>query len=153
MERRWSKPEMWVPGGYLVLVAAMVVWLEVASRTGRDVGMGAIWPVLATAPISLLLLTSFGAAAASRGADSATAPMVEPSYGSQPPAPLPTDVSAVGDPLPSDWVPDTSVADKPEMWDVFGLYIPILVGALINATAIWALLRCWARWRSARSAS
>ncbi|RPF30108.1 hypothetical protein EDD96_6670 [Streptomyces sp. Ag109_G2-6] len=153
MVRRWSKPEMWVPGGYLALVAAMMVWLEVAGRTGHDVGMGAIWPALATAPVSLLLLGSFGAAANAVGQDPAQAPIVEPSYGSQPPGPMPTAFPSVGDPLPSDWVPDTSVAGRPEVWDAFGFYIPILVGALINAAVIWALLRCWARWRNARPAA
>lgn len=35
MMRRWTKPEMWVPGGYLALVAAMLVRLEVASQAGQ----------------------------------------------------------------------------------------------------------------------
>ncbi|MFJ3632619.1 SCO4225 family membrane protein [Streptomyces sp. NPDC090112] len=63
MVRRWSKPEMWVPGGYLALVAAMLVYVAVGSSTG-DIGFFGVWPILATAPVSVLLLSTFGPAAA-----------------------------------------------------------------------------------------
>ncbi|WP_416237655.1 SCO4225 family membrane protein [Streptomyces sp. NBC_00162] len=71
---------MWVPGGYLALVVAMLVWVEVG-----DIGFGGIWPMLATAPVSLLLLVPFGPASDALH----SAPVVEPHYGSQPPTPCP----------------------------------------------------------------
>ncbi|MET9607361.1 hypothetical protein ABZZ17_20155 [Streptomyces sp. NPDC006512] len=149
MVRRWSKPEMWVPGGYLALVVAMLVYVAVVSRTG-DVGFFGVWPILATAPVSLFLLSTFGPAAA---ALEEPAPVEGPLYeGSQPPTKLPTDYPSESDPLPADWVaPDTSVG-KLDMWSEAGFYGAVLVGALVNGAAIWALLRYVARRRYARSA-
>ncbi|WP_407838142.1 hypothetical protein ACE1OC_19925 [Streptomyces sp. DSM 116496] len=129
MGRRWSKPEMWVPGGYLAVVLSMLVYLAIGSRTG-DVGMFAALPILATAPVSLLLLSAF-------------IPDPDESAWVEPP------VESVPDsaPLPSDWVaPDTSLDDsKLGVFGEFGLYGAVLVGALVNAGAIWALLRYVAR--------
>lgn len=142
MVRRWSKPEMWVPGGYLALVLAMVVYMEVGSRVG-DVGFFGVYPILATAPVSLLLLGAFAPAPDTLDE---TAPVGPEYYGSEPPARLPTDYPDPSDPLPADWVaPDTSVSDKLGMWGDVGFVAAILVGALINATALWALLRYVAR--------
>ncbi|MFE5719596.1 SCO4225 family membrane protein [Streptomyces erythrochromogenes] len=151
MVRRWSKPEMWVPGGYLALVVAMLVYVAVGSRTG-DIGFFGVWPILATAPVSLLLLTTFGPAA---NAPDEPAPVDGPVYeGSQPPPePLPSEFLPESAPRPSDWVaPDTSVDSKLDMWSEFGFHGAVLVSALVNAAAIWALLRYVARRRNARSA-
>lgn len=141
MVRRWSKPEMWVPGGYLALVLAMVVYMEVGSRVG-DIGFFGVWPILATAPVSVLLLSAFAPTP-----DALEEPVVGPEYyGSEPPARLPTDIPHPSDPPPADWVaPDTSVTDKLDMWADVGFVAAILVGALVNATALWALLRYVAR--------
>ncbi|MFJ9807343.1 SCO4225 family membrane protein [Streptomyces sp. NPDC101158] len=146
MVRRWSKAEMWVPSAYLALVVAMLVYLAV----GRDSGFFGVWPILATAPVSILLLTFFGPAA--DALDSAPATDPHPQYGSQPPTKLPTDYPSESDPRPADWVPDTSVAADPSVWDGFGFYAAVLVSALVNAAAIWALLRYVARRRESRSA-
>ncbi|MFJ6778429.1 SCO4225 family membrane protein [Streptomyces yangpuensis] len=152
MVRRWSKAEMWVPGAYLALVVAMLVYVAVGSRIG-DIGFFGVWPILATAPVSVLLLSSFGPAA--DALDSAPPMDPHPQYGSEPPAKLPTDYPSESDPLPADWVPDTSVDPKLDMLDGFGLfdfYGAVLIGALVNAAAIWTLLRYVARRRRARSA-
>ncbi|MFJ8012037.1 SCO4225 family membrane protein [Streptomyces sp. NPDC096339] len=149
MVRRWSKAEMWVPGAYLALVVGMLVYVAVGSRIG-DIGFFGVWPILATAPVSLVLLTSFGPAA--NALDSAPPMDPHPQYGSEPPAKLPTDYPSESDPLPADWVPDTSVDPKLDTLDGFGFYASVLVGALLNAAAIWALLRYAARRRAARSA-
>ncbi|MFD3875839.1 hypothetical protein [Streptomyces sp. NPDC058623] len=147
--RRWSKPEMWVPGGYLALVATMLVRLEMASQAGQDTIFSTLGPVVATAPVSLLLLTAFGAAQAALESTEVPPAAVEPPYGSLPPAePLTEPVPEPG-PYPTDWVPGTSVAAEPDLWAGLGIYAPLLIGALINAAAIWALLR---RRRDARSA-
>ncbi|MEV8532354.1 hypothetical protein [Streptomyces sp. NPDC051211] len=151
MVRRWSKAEMWVPGAYLALVVAMLVYVAIGSRTG-DIGLFAALPILATAPVSLLLLSTFGPAA---DVLDESAPVVEPTYrGSQPPPePLPTEFVPESAPRPSDWVaPDTSIDTKLDMWSEFGFYGAVLAGALVNAVAIWALLRYVARRRDARSA-
>ncbi|MFC9811659.1 SCO4225 family membrane protein [Streptomyces virginiae] len=140
---------MWVPGGYLALVVAMLVYVAVGSRTG-DIGFFGVWPILATAPVSLLLLSAYMPSA---DALDESAPVVGPEYyGSEPPTRLPTDYPDPSDPLPADWVPpDTSVTDKLDMWSEFGFYGAVLVSALVNAAAIWALLRYVARRRHARS--
>lgn len=150
MVRRWSKAEMWVPGAYLALVVAMVVYVAVGSRTG-DVGMFGVWPILATAPVSILLLTSFGPAA--DALDSAPPMDLQAQSGAEPPAKLPTDYPwySESDPAPADWVADTSMAAEPSMWDGLGFYGPVLVSALINAAALWALLHYAARRRGVRS--
>ncbi|MEE1754279.1 SCO4225 family membrane protein [Streptomyces sp. SP18CS02] len=140
-----------MPGGYLALVFAMVFYVAVGSRTG-DIGLFAVWPILATAPVSLLLLSTFGPAA---DALDESAPVVGPTYeGSQPPPePLPPEFSPESAPRPSDWVaPDTSIDTKLDMGSEFGFYGAVLVSALVNAAAIWALLRYLARRRDARSA-
>lgn len=148
MVRRWSKAEMWVPGAYLALVAAMLVYVAVGSRTG-DIGMFAAWPILATAPVSLLLLPLLVPAPDTLDSDTPLDPQYE---GSEPPAKLPTDYPSESAPLPEDWVAqDTSAADDPSMWAGLGFGAVILVSALVNATAIWSLLRYVARRRAARS--
>ncbi|MFE0577840.1 SCO4225 family membrane protein [Streptomyces sp. NPDC058874] len=138
MVRRWSKAEMWVPGAYLALVVAMLVYVAVGSRTG-DIGFFGVWPILATAPVSLLLLSTFGPAADAMGP--APTPPVEPYYGSEPPAEPPAEFVPASDPLPADWVPDTSVAVEPSVWGGLGFSAAVLFSALVNAAAIWALLR------------
>ncbi|MFF8261109.1 SCO4225 family membrane protein [Streptomyces virginiae] len=138
-----------MPGAYLALVVAMLVYVAVGSRIG-DIGFFGVWPILATAPVSLLLLGALGPAA--DALDSAPPMDPHPQYGSEPPTKLPTDYPSESDPLPADWVPDTSVAAEPSMLDGLGFYVPVLVGALVNAAAIWALLRYVARRRDARSA-
>ncbi|WP_406861930.1 hypothetical protein ABZO31_16225 [Streptomyces sp. HUAS MG47] len=148
MVRRWSKAEMWAPGAYLALVVAMLVYLAVGQENG-DSGFFGVWPILATAPVSILLLTFFGPAA--DALDSAPPMDPHPQYGSQPPTKLPTDYPSESDPRPADWAPDTSVAAEPSMWDGLGLYAAVLVSALVNAAAIWAVLRYVARRREATS--
>lgn len=150
MVRRWSKAEMWVPGAYLVLVVAMLVYCAVGQWNG-DSGMFGVWPILATAPLSILLLTLFVPAPDALDSDTP----FDPQYGSEPPAKLPTDYPwypSESAPLPEDWAPDTSVAADPSMWGGLAFCVAILVCALVNATAIWALLRYVARRRDARSA-
>ncbi|MET9637498.1 hypothetical protein ABZY83_13915 [Streptomyces virginiae] len=149
MVRRWSKAEMWVPGAYLALVVGMLAYVAVGSRIG-DIGIFGAWPILATAPVSLVLLTSFGPAA--DALDSAPPMDPHPQYGSEPPTKLPTDYPSESGPLPADWVPDTSVDPKLDMLDGFGFYASVLIGALVNAAAIWALFRYVARRRDSRSA-
>ncbi|WP_368083319.1 SCO4225 family membrane protein [Streptomyces sp. NBC_01264] len=146
MVRRWSKAEMWVPGAYLAVVVAMLGYVVIGSRTG-DIGMFAALPILATAPVSMLLLSGFGPAA---DALDESAPVVEPAYGGVEPPPLPVPTGADFDPesvpRPSDWVaPDMSGDDKFGVGAEFGLVGALLVSALVNATAIWALLRYVAR--------
>ncbi|MGW7436366.1 SCO4225 family membrane protein [Streptomyces sp. NPDC054849] len=148
MVRRWSKAEMWVPGAYLALVVAMLVYVAVGRWNG-DSGMFAVFPILATAPVSLLLLTFLIPAPDALDSDAPFDPQYE---GSEPPVKLPTDYPSESDPLPRDWAPDTSVADDPSMWAGLGFCAVILVSALVNALAIWALLRYVARRRDARSA-
>ncbi|MCY0937408.1 SCO4225 family membrane protein [Streptomyces sp. H34-S4] len=150
MVRRWSNAEMWVPGVYLALVVALLVYFAVGQWNG-DSGFFGVWPILATAPVSLLLLASFGPGAA---ALDAPAPVVGPIYeGSQPPRPEPPrEFLPESAPRPADWVPDTSESAKFDMLDGFGFYAAVLVSALINAAAIWALLRYVTRRRDAGSA-
>ncbi|MFD7033383.1 SCO4225 family membrane protein [Streptomyces sp. NPDC059917] len=142
MVRRWSKPEVWVPCGYLALVAAMLLYVAVGSRTG-DIGIFAVWPILATAPVSLLLLSAFAPAAA--------APDEGPVHeGGQALPEPPGEFMPESAPRPADWVaPDTSVDGKLDMLSGFGFYGALLVSALINAAAIWTLLRYVARRRDA----
>ncbi|MFF4321228.1 SCO4225 family membrane protein [Streptomyces sp. NPDC001568] len=140
MERRWAKVEMWVPAGYLALVLGLQVWVEAVARTG-DIGFGGIWPMLATAPISLLLLIPFGAPdPASLGA----APVGQPYSGAEPP-PQPADFSA--SPVPADWAPDTSVLAEPAIWTGFGFYAVLMAGALANASLLWLMVRAVVRRR------
>ncbi|MFC8274575.1 SCO4225 family membrane protein [Streptomyces sp. NPDC057271] len=138
-----------MPGAYLALVVAMLVYVEVGSRLG-DIGFFGIWPILATAPVSLLLLSFFGPAAAAL--DSAPIPPGDPYYGSEPPAEPPTEFIPESAPLPADWVPDTSVAADPGIWAGLGFHAAVLVSALVNAAAIWSLLRYTARRRGTRAA-
>lgn len=152
MESRWSKAEMWVPCGYLALVLGLQLWVEVVSRTG-DIGFGAIWPMLATAPASLLPLVAFGPVPPAPPAEppsvGALAPDGTPAWGVEPPpVPLPSE----GAPMPADWVPDTSVVPEPEMLIMFGYYGALVAGALINASLMWMVLRAVARRRRRGSA-
>ncbi|MER7954388.1 hypothetical protein [Streptomyces sp. NPDC096030] len=140
MERRWSKVEMWVPGSYLALVLAMQLWVTVAGD-----GFAGVWPLLATAPVSLLVLGLFGPAKGAAPAD--PGPEVVPHDGSEPPTPLPSEFPSVTDPLPADWTPDTSVAAEPGMGEILGFHGAILIGALVNAAAIWAFVRFLVRRR------
>ncbi|MEV4190481.1 SCO4225 family membrane protein [Streptomyces toxytricini] len=138
-----------MPGAYLALVVALLVYVAVGSRIG-DIGIFGAWPILATAPVSFFLMMFFGPEV--DALDSAPPMDPHPQYGSEPPTKLPTDYPSASDPLPTDWVaPDTSVDPKIDMLDGFGFYAPVLVGALVNAAAIWALLRYVARRRDARN--
>ncbi|MFD4241307.1 SCO4225 family membrane protein [Streptomyces sp. NPDC058525] len=139
-----------MPGGYLALVVAMLLYVAIGSRIG-DIGFFGVWPILATAPVSLALLSVFWP---TPDAPDDPALVEGPVYeGSQPPPEPPTEFIPESAPRPSDWVaPDTSVDTKLDMWSEFGFYGAVLVGALVNATAIWALLRYVARRRDARSA-
>ncbi|MFB7543536.1 hypothetical protein ACFC0N_27030 [Streptomyces zaomyceticus] len=103
----------------------MLVYVAVGSRMG-DIGLFAVWPILATTPVSLLLLSTFGSAA---DALDKSAPVVGPIYeGSQPPSGLPREFMSESAPLPSDWVaPDTSIDTKLDMWSEFGFYGAVLV--------------------------
>ncbi|MFZ3471795.1 SCO4225 family membrane protein [Streptomyces sp. 4.24] len=138
-----------MPGGYLALVVAMLVYVAVGSRAG-DIGFFGVWPILATAPVSLLLLSTFGPAAA---ALDETPPVEGPIYeGGQAPPEPPREFMPEYAPRPADWVaPDTSVDGKLGMLSEFGFYGAVLVSALVNAAAIWAVLRYVARRRDARS--
>ncbi|UUU37960.1 hypothetical protein [Streptomyces sp. NBC_00162] len=42
------------------------------------------------------------------------------------------------------------MAAQPEMWAGLGFHAAVLAGALINAVALWALLRHWARQRNSK---
>ncbi|WP_158717210.1 MULTISPECIES: SCO4225 family membrane protein [unclassified Streptomyces] len=139
-----------MPSAYLALVVAMLVYIEIGSRMG-DIGFFGVWPILATAPVSLLLLSSFRPAAAD-ALNSAPMPPGEPYYGSEPPAEPPMEFISESAPRPADWVPDTSVAADPGIWSGFGFHAAILAGALVNAAAIWTLLRYTARRRAAGKA-
>ncbi|MFI5759359.1 SCO4225 family membrane protein [Streptomyces sp. NPDC051563] len=152
--RRWSKAEMWVPGAYLALVVALLVFMAVVSRTG-DIGFFGIWPILATAPVSLLLLMAVGPAAdALDGSAPPEGPgHVGPVYegSTPPPEPPHPEFAPESGPPPADWVaPDTSFDPKLDIWPELGFYGAILFSALANATAIWALLRYAARQQAAR---
>ncbi|MFD5144387.1 SCO4225 family membrane protein [Streptomyces sp. NPDC058401] len=150
MVRRWSKAEMWVPGTYLALVLAMLVYMAVVSRTG-DIGFFGVWPILATAPVSLVLLMAVGPAAAAL--DETPPPVEGPVYegSTPPPEPLPTEFMPEPTSPPADWVaPDTSDGGKFDLLGEFGFYGAILFSALVNAAAIWALLRYAARQHAAR---
>ncbi|MGW6703765.1 SCO4225 family membrane protein [Streptomyces sp. NPDC054956] len=149
MERRWSKPEMWIPAGYLAVVLGLLVWATLVIVTGGS-GLALVGPTLATAPVSLLLMVPFGP-----GVPEAPDPALDPTsndpayYGAEPPRPeLPREAyPAPGDPLPADWVPDTSVAAQPDLWAGFGLYASIVIGALVNAALLWMVVRAVARRR------
>ncbi|MFD9722649.1 SCO4225 family membrane protein [Streptomyces sp. NPDC059072] len=141
MERRRSKLELWVPGGYLAVVLGLQVWVEVLSRTG-DAGFAGMWPLLATAPFSLLpLFVSMPGAGDPLEQTPVPVPM-----GSRPPEPLPVDPAAPPLP-PTDWQADQPVGLDP--WAGFGFYGALLFGALVNAGLLWALVRVIVRRRQA----
>ncbi|MFD0378232.1 SCO4225 family membrane protein [Streptomyces sp. NPDC127112] len=108
MGRPRSRLQVWLPAGYL---AGVSVWVEVLARTG-DAGFAGIWPILATAPLSLPALQLF-----LPGPESPRAPEVAP----------PDGTAAV--PPPSD------------AWFGVGFYGVLLACALVNATALWVLAR------------
>ncbi|MFJ8209052.1 SCO4225 family membrane protein [Streptomyces sp. NPDC096033] len=117
MRRQRSRLEVWVPTCYLAVVAGLLVWVDVLVRTG-DAGLAGVWPMLATAPLSLPVMR-----------------LIEPDPESlgvpAPVGPAPADPGAYG-------MPGTEL---PDMWLGFGFYGVILACALVNATALWALLR------------
>ncbi|MER5861807.1 hypothetical protein [Kitasatospora sp. NPDC002040] len=145
MVRRRSKVEMWVPGAYLALVVGMLAYCAIGQAAGADLGFFGIWPILASAPAGLLLTAVF-TPAPDLGEP---APPVDGYRGSEPPAEPPTEFFPPTDPLPADWAPDTSVADKLPAGEALGFYGPVLVGALVNAAAMWALIRYVAQRRAA----
>ncbi|MCY0935314.1 SCO4225 family membrane protein [Streptomyces sp. H34-S4] len=140
MERRRSRLEVWLPGGYLVLVLAVQLWVEVVSRTG-DGALAGVWSLLLTAPFSLVVVWL---SAPGRGP-----PVPQPEglvhTGAEPPTPLPAPLSSeLPSELPSapvDGVLDPSAFEAlgATMW--WGYYGALVVGALVNAVALWALVR------------
>lgn len=140
VRRHRSKLRLWVPGGYLVVVLGLVVWVEVLSRTG-DAGFAGIWPIIATAPVSVVVMQLFVSVP--------EAPVVPPDAlvhtGPREPAPVPLEEPPA--PPPPDWTPDPSAGEPLEAVSAFGFYAPVLVGALVNATAIWAVVRVLVRRR------
>ncbi|MFD6970332.1 SCO4225 family membrane protein [Streptomyces sp. NPDC059949] len=135
MRRRRSRLEVWIPAVYLAVVVGLLVWVDVLVRTG-DAGFAGIWPVLATAPLSILALWLIVADPESAGAPedtppAHTGPVPPPEPQPQPEGPPPTDSGTYD--LPS--------AELSDMWLGFEFYGVILACALINATALWALLR------------
>lgn len=127
------------------MVVGLLVWVDVLVRTG-DAGFAGVWPILATAPLSLLAMALIVPDPESLGTPEVTPPV---HTGPVPPEPLPvplpgeTPESAppVG-PLPTDsGMHDLPGAELPDMWLGFGFYAVILACALVNATALWALVR------------
>ncbi|MFG2877209.1 SCO4225 family membrane protein [Streptomyces sp. NPDC048337] len=146
--RRRSRLEVWLPGGYLAVVLGIQIWVEVLSRTG-DAGFAGVWTLFATAPFSVLALLPFVP-----GAEAPTEPpdgLVH--TGPEPPTPLPAP-SEMPPPPPADWSVEPSAAssldglDGLDAWTGFGLYGAIVVGALMNATLLWGLVRVLAGRRS-----
>lgn len=65
--------------------------------------------------------------------------------GPQEPAPVPLE-----EPPPSpapDWTMDQSVSEPLTAWSDFGYYPSVLVGALVNAAVLWAVVRVLVRRR------
>lgn len=132
---------MWVPGGYVAAVLGMQLWVEVVSRTG-DAGFAGMWPMLATAPLSLLALMAVpgpGDPVAAPHGLAHTGPPV-------PVEPLPAEAA----PLPAAVSADSSLAEGFEALAGIGFYGALLFGALANATCLWALTRVVVRRRQAR---
>ncbi len=133
---------MWVPAGYLAVVVGLLVWVDVLVRTG-DAGFAGVWPMLATAPLSLLAMRMVAPDPASLGSPEATPPV---HTGPVPPTPQPAPVETSGpvpvEPLPAgSGVHDLPGAELSDVWLGFGFYGVILACALVNATALWALVR------------
>ncbi|MFD3696883.1 SCO4225 family membrane protein [Streptomyces sp. NPDC058646] len=125
-----------MPGGYLSVVVGIQAWVEVLARTG-DAGFAGVWPLLATAPVSVLALPLTHPAP-----DPVSGAPVHPVHtGPEPPAPLVLEEPPLSPP-PSGWAVDPGIAEQPEVWAGLGLYGAVLAGALVNATALWALVRC-----------
>ncbi|MGW0364597.1 SCO4225 family membrane protein [Streptomyces sp. NPDC003034] len=148
--RRRSRVEVWVPAGYLAVVVGLLVWVDVLVRRG-DAGFAGIWPMLATAPLSLLAMRLIVPDPESPEMPEVTppvhtgplppepqpVPLPEPLLGETPePVPLP-----VGPPPTDSAVYDLPGTDLPDTWLGFGFYGVILASALVNATALWALVR------------
>ncbi|MFC7217072.1 SCO4225 family membrane protein [Streptomyces polyrhachis] len=134
MRRQRSALEVWVPAGYLVGVVGLVAWVGVLGRTG-DAGFAGIWPILATAPLSLSALGMIMPDPESLGlaeeAPPAGAGPVPPE-----PAPVPMEAAPTG---PA--AQDLSGAELTDTASTFGFYGVILACALVNATALWAVVR------------
>lgn len=138
---------MWVPAGYLAVVVGLLVWVDVLVRTG-DAGFAGIWPMLATAPLSLLAMGLILPDPESLGLPEVTPPV---HTGPVPPEPQPVPLPLPGEtpePVPLEPPPtDSGVYDLPgaeklsDTWLGFGFYGVILTCALLNATALWALVR------------
>ncbi|MFF2197211.1 SCO4225 family membrane protein [Streptomyces sp. NPDC058157] len=111
MGRRRSRLQVWLPAGYLTVVAGLLVWVEVLARTG-DAGFAGIWPILATAPLSLPALQLFLPGPAS------------------PPAPEVAPPDGTG-----------AVPPPPDAWFGGGFHGVLLGCALVNAAALWVLAR------------
>ncbi|MFJ7265992.1 SCO4225 family membrane protein [Streptomyces sp. NPDC099050] len=124
MERRGrSRLEVWLPVGYLVLVLVVQVWVEVVSRTG-EVWFARVWSLLLTAPFSFVVADVF--------LDGPGALVV-------PEALLRTGLEPASAPV-GEWV-DPSAFGSLGSGGTWGFYAALLVGALLNAAAIWGLVR------------
>ncbi|WP_236244089.1 SCO4225 family membrane protein [Streptomyces sp. CC210A] len=142
MGRLRSRAEVWVPAGYLAVVVGLVVWVGGLAWTG-EAGLAAVWPILATAPLSLLVLPLLVPAPDAGGAPEAVPvhtgpnpPPEPPTYDATAPEPLPT-----GLPVPDADAYDPAGAELLDLGAVFGLAGVLLACALVNAVAIWALVR------------
>ncbi|MEU8777129.1 hypothetical protein [Streptomyces sp. NPDC048606] len=141
MGPRRARLHVWVPAGYLALVVGLLVWVDVLVRTG-DAGFAGVWPLLATAPLSVLALGLIVPDPASLGSAEAAPPV---HTGPVPPEPLPAPVAlpeAMPEAMP-EAVPDLAGggAELSDAWLGFGFYGVVLACALVNATALWALGR------------
>lgn len=147
MGRRRSRLEVRLPAGYTVLVIGLLVWVDVLVRTG-DAGFAGIWPVLATAPLSLLAMRwtvpdppSLGSPAFIAPAHTGPLPPPEPEAVPVPlPGQTPEPVPVGPPPTGSPWQ-DLPGSEPSDMWLGFGFYGVILACALVNAAALWALAR------------
>ncbi|MBZ9596382.1 hypothetical protein K7B06_14960 [Streptomyces erythrochromogenes] len=126
----------------MAVVVGLLVWVDVLIPTG-DAGFAGVWPIMATAPLSVLALGLTVPDPDSFGAPGVTPPV---HTGPVPPEPQPVPVETSGpvpvEPLPTDaGVHELPAAELSDMWLGFGFYGVILACALVNATALWALLR------------
>ncbi|MFI1284080.1 SCO4225 family membrane protein [Streptomyces sp. NPDC020858] len=147
MRRRRSRLEVWIPAVYLAVVVGLLVWVDVLVRTG-DAGFAGIWPMLATAPLSLLALSLIVPDPETVGTPEITPPAHTGPVPPPEPEPLPGETpEPVPVPVPEGQLPtDSGAYDLPgaelsDMWLGFGFYGVILACALVNATALWALVR------------
>ncbi|MCX5199069.1 hypothetical protein OOK31_35170 [Streptomyces sp. NBC_00249] len=145
MRGRRSRLEVWIPGGYLAVVVGLLVWVDVLVRTG-DAGFAGVWPILASAPVSLLAAGLF----LPGPGKALEEPETEPPYtGPEPPPVGPGPDGAVPLPVgpppsPGEWSAGADlppVGEQADLWLGFGFYGAVLAGALVNAALLWLLVR------------